>query len=66
MGLDDKMKNAAEKAGGEAKETFGEATDNEQLQAEGKADKLKSDAKEKFEDVKDKAAEKFNNLTDRD
>lgn len=66
MGLNDKIKNAAEKASGEAKEAFGEATGNEQLEAEGKADKLKSDAKEKFEDAKDKAAEKFNNLTDRD
>lgn len=66
MGLGDKFKNAAEKAGGEAKEKFGEATGNEQMEAEGKGDQLKSEAKEKFEDAKDKAAEKFNDLTDRD
>jgi len=42
MGLDDKIKNAAEKAKGEAKEAVGDATDNERLQAEGRAEKTGS------------------------
>ena len=35
MGLDDKIRNAAEEATGKAKEAFGKATDNERLEAEG-------------------------------
>ena len=64
-GFDD-IKNKAEDAAGQAKEAAGDAAGNDDLKNEGKADQVKSDAKQKFEDVKDKAAEKFNNLTDRD
>ena len=38
MGLDDKAKHKAEEAGGKVKETTGRATDNESLEAEGRAD----------------------------
>ena len=53
MGLDDKIKNAAEDVAGKAKEAFGKATDNDKLVAEGKADQVKADAKKAGEDVKD-------------
>ncbi|MEV7692626.1 CsbD family protein [Microbacterium sp. NPDC089189] len=53
MGLDDKIKNAAEDIAGKAKETLGKATGNEKLEAEGKADQTKSDLKQAGENVKD-------------
>ena len=53
MGLGDKISNAAEKAGGTAKEKVGDATDNRDLQAEGQADKLSGSAKQAGENVKD-------------
>jgi len=53
MGLDDKIKNAAQDIVGKAKEAIGNATDNDKLAAEGKADQVKADAKKAGEDVKD-------------
>ena len=53
MGLDDKIKNAAQDIAGKAKETIGNATDNDKLAAEGKADQAKADAKKAGENVKD-------------
>ncbi|QJU55188.1 CsbD family protein [Herbiconiux sp. KACC 21604] len=53
MGLDDKIRNAAEDIAGKAKEGFGKATGNEKLEAEGKADQTKADAKKAGENVKD-------------
>ena len=53
MGLDDKMRNSAEEAGGKLKETVGDATDNERLEAEGKADQFGANMKQAGEDVKD-------------
>lgn len=53
MGVDDKMKNAAEKATGKAKEALGKLTDDEQTEAEGKADQSKSDLKQAGEKAKD-------------
>jgi uncharacterized protein YjbJ (UPF0337 family) len=53
MGLDDKIKNTAEKLGGQGKEAAGEATDDESLKAEGKGDQAKSDLKQAGEKVKD-------------
>lgn len=53
MGLDDKIRNAAEDLGGKAKEAHGDATDNERLQAEGQRDQSKSDLKQAGENVKD-------------
>ena len=49
----DKIKNAAEKAVGKGKEAMGDATDNEKLQAEGKADQVKANLKQAGEKVKD-------------
>ncbi|AZC12436.1 MULTISPECIES: CsbD family protein [unclassified Microbacterium] len=53
MGLDDKIKNAAQEIAGKAKEVIGNATDNDKLAAEGKADQSKANMKQAGEDVKD-------------
>lgn len=53
MGLDDKPANKAQELKGEAKEGFGRATDDEELQAEGQADQAKGNLKQAGEKVKD-------------
>ena len=53
MGEDDKLRNAAEEKIGEAKEAVGKATDDEELESEGKADKMKGSLKQAGEKVKD-------------
>ncbi|MGZ4628223.1 MAG: CsbD family protein [Oryzihumus sp.] len=53
MGLSDKIGNAAESAKGKAKQALGEATDDDQLQAEGQVDQSKADLKQAGEKVKD-------------
>jgi uncharacterized protein YjbJ (UPF0337 family) len=55
MGGED-IRNKAEEWKGAAKETFGDVTDNEDLQAEGAAEKAKAKAKQTLEDVKDNVA----------
>jgi len=53
MGTDDKIDNAAEKAAGKVKEGVGGATDNRDLEAEGKADQSKANLKQAGEKIKD-------------
>ncbi len=53
MGLDDKIKNAAEDLTGKAKEAAGKATDNERLEAEGQNDQTRASLKKAGENVKD-------------
>ena len=53
MSATDKMKNAAEDLKGKAKEAVGKGTDDERLEAEGKADQVSSDVKQAGENVKD-------------
>ena len=53
MGADDKMKNMGEDLSGKAKEATGKVTDNERLEAEGKADQSEADLKQAGEKVKD-------------
>ena len=53
MGLGDKIDNATEKLSGQAKEGAGKATDNERLEAEGRADQSQADIKQAGEKVKD-------------
>lgn len=53
MGLDDRIENAAEKAGGKVKEGVGHATGNERLEAEGHVDQTKAEVKDVGEDIKD-------------
>lgn len=60
MGIGDDIKHGAEKLGGKAKEEWGDLTDNERLEAEGKKDQVEADVKDtasdfgdKVEDIKD-------------
>lgn len=53
MGAEDKAKNISEKMKGKAKEGGGRLTDNERLEAEGKAEGTKADAKQTGEKAKD-------------
>jgi len=53
MAFDDKVDNKAEEVGGKVKEGVGKATDDEQLEAEGKGDQAKSNLKQAGEKVKD-------------
>ena len=59
MSAADDIKNAAEKAAGKAKEGLGKVTDNERLEAEGKADQVTASAKQAGENVKDAAKTAF-------
>lgn len=54
MGIADKAKNAAQDLAGKAKEAVGDATNNERLVAEGKADQAEATVKKTGENVKDK------------
>ncbi|MGQ0716002.1 MAG: CsbD family protein [Pseudonocardiales bacterium] len=53
MGTDDKISNKAEQLKGKGKEAAGKATDDEQLEAEGKADQASGDIKQAGEKAKD-------------
>ncbi|MBU1251764.1 MULTISPECIES: CsbD family protein [Microcella] len=53
MGIDDKAQNKGEELGGKAKEAAGKLTDDEQLEAEGKADQAKANLKQAGEEAKD-------------
>tara|TARA_R110002124_G_scaffold1331_1_gene7633 strand:+ start:7004 stop:7177 length:174 start_codon:yes stop_codon:yes gene_type:complete len=57
MSASDKFDNAAEDVTGKAKEAAGKATDNEELEAEGRADQAKADLKKAGENVKDALSE---------
>jgi uncharacterized protein YjbJ (UPF0337 family) len=53
MGIDDKAQNKLDELKGQAKEKYGEATDDPQLEGEGKLDKAKADVKQAAEKIKD-------------
>jgi len=53
MGIGDDIKHGAEKLGGKAKEEWGDLTDNERLEAEGKAQQVEADVKNAAADVGD-------------
>jgi uncharacterized protein YjbJ (UPF0337 family) len=53
MGIGDKMDNKKDEAVGKAKEAWGDATDDESMQAEGKVDQAKANLKQAGEKVKD-------------
>ncbi|MET0998476.1 MAG: CsbD family protein [Marmoricola sp.] len=55
MGVEDKASNSFKDAKGKVKETTGKATDNEQLEGEGKADQVEASVKESVEHLKDAA-----------
>jgi uncharacterized protein YjbJ (UPF0337 family) len=53
MSAQDKASNTGDKIKGKAKEAVGKLTGNEEMEAEGKADQVKGDAKQAGEKVKD-------------
>ena len=53
MATDDKLRNQGEDLKGKAKETIGRATDDEELEAAGRADQASSSLKQAGEKVKD-------------
>jgi uncharacterized protein YjbJ (UPF0337 family) len=53
MAFDDKVDNKSEELGGKVKEGLGKATDDERLEAEGKADQTSSNVKQAGEKIKD-------------
>ena len=53
MAFDDKVDNKSEELGGKVKEGVGKATDDEQLEAEGKGDQVKANLKQAGEKIKD-------------
>jgi uncharacterized protein YjbJ (UPF0337 family) len=53
MATDDKLRNKGEDLKGKAKETVGRATDDEELEAQGRTDQTKSSLKDAGEKVKD-------------
>lgn len=55
MGTGDKAENKATELKGQAKQKAGELTDNEQMQAEGRAEQAKGSLKQAGEKVKDAA-----------
>lgn len=57
MGMDDKIKHHAEDAGGKVKETAGRATNDPELENEGKADQAKAGLKKAGDKIKDAASD---------
>jgi uncharacterized protein YjbJ (UPF0337 family) len=53
MSGEDKLRNKGQELKGQAKEGVGRATDDEQLEAEGRADQTKSNVKQAGEKAKD-------------
>ncbi|PMR61986.1 CsbD family protein [Verrucosispora sp. ts21] len=53
MGVEDKFNNSAENTTGKVKEGVGRVTDNEQLEAEGRADQSRASIKQAGEKIKD-------------
>ena len=53
MGFDDKLENMKDDAVGKSKEAAGKVTDDERLEAEGRADQTKADINQAGEKVKD-------------
>jgi uncharacterized protein YjbJ (UPF0337 family) len=59
MGGFDKAKDKKDQLVGRAKEKIGDATDNESLANEGRAQELKGKAKEEWHDLQEKGDEKL-------
>ena len=53
MGIGDKIQNKGEGLSGKAKEAAGKASDDENLEAEGRTDQSKADLKQAGENAKD-------------
>jgi len=59
------MKNKAEDLKGRAKEAAGDLTDNDELKAEGKADRASGGLKDKIGDIAEKAEDAVDRVKDR-
>lgn len=64
MGLGDDIKNTADQVGGKAKEEWGDLTDNEKLEAEGKADQAAAKARKAADDLKEGVSDAAENAKD--
>ena len=53
MSTDEKLENAKDKVGGQAKEGLGKVTGDKQTEAEGQTQQGKADAKDKLQDARD-------------
>ena len=53
MGVGDRIENSGQETKGNVKQGLGEATDNDRLKNEGRADEAKGKVKNAVEDVKD-------------
>lgn len=62
MGIGDKLENAKDQVVGKAKEAYGDATDNERLQTEGKAQQFDGEVGQKVEQAKDKVDDVVDDL----
>lgn len=66
--MGNEFENKAEELGGKVKEGFGDATGNDDLKNEGKADQVKADVKDKVDEavegVKDAANKVIGSLKD--
>ena len=63
MGIGDDIKHGAEKMAGKAKEEWGDLTDNERLEAEGKKDQVEADVKTAADDAGDAMRDVKRDLT---
>lgn len=63
--MDDKLKGGIEERRGEAKEGFGRAIDDPQMESEGKSDQVKGNVRQGVGDVKEKADDLGDKLRDR-
>ncbi len=59
MTMGDKIKHSAEEAVGKVKETTGRLTDNEDLEARGRAEQAEADVKQAGDKVKDATKDVF-------
>lgn len=64
MSAGDKISNKAEELGGKAKAAVGDLTDNERLEAEGRAQQASAKAKQAGEHVKDAARDTADGVRD--
>lgn len=55
MGVDDRIKHEVEEHAGKAKAAVGDATDNERLEAEGRAEQTEAKMKQAGDHVRDAA-----------
>ncbi|GAA1378911.1 CsbD family protein [Luteococcus sanguinis] len=62
MGIGDKLENAKDQVVGKAKEAYGDATDNADVQTEGAAQRFDGEVGEHVENLKDKANDVVDDL----